>query len=132
MVIAVLLGILAATPGSTANPATAFQLQGGVDLSGQWSSNWGPVLLQHNQTGVSGTWLQPAGMGACPATSPGCLGQFTGGAFDVGTGVLTVAYYQSWNDTTGSATFQLSADGTTLTGSWTQPDASDNWVLRRQ
>jgi hypothetical protein len=123
---------LAGTLAGAASSVTAFQVQGGVDLSGQWSSNWGAVLLQHGQTGVTGTWLQPAGMGACPTTSPGCLGEFTGGAFDVGTGVLTLAYYQSWNNTTGSATFQLSTDGKTLTGTWTQPDASDSWVLQRQ
>src|SRR5207253_2001897 len=69
-VLAVVLGLLAGTWGAPLGSARASQLQGGIDLSGSWSSNWGDVLLQHSQVGVSGTWLQPAGMGACPATSP--------------------------------------------------------------
>ena len=132
VVLAVVLVLLASTWAAPFAPARAAQLQGGIDLSGSWSSNWGDVLLQHSQVGVSGTWAQPAGVGACPATAPSCLGQFTSGAFDAGTRVLTLAYYQSWNNTNGSATFQLSADGNTLTGTFTEPGSSDVWVMQRQ
>jgi hypothetical protein len=132
LVVALLLGSSAGAFGPVAAFAATFQGPGGVNLSGQWSSDWGSVLLEHTPSGVAGTMLQPGRVGACPASSPGCLRQITSGTFDPGSRVLTIAYYQSWNNITGSATFQLSVDGNTLTGQFDQPGSTDTWTMRRQ
>ena len=82
-------------------------------IVGRWSSNFGPVTLEHAAiTGrepvvVRGFWQQDPGNADCPLQQPlpGCLGQLGPGTFDPVTRVLELAYYQDWNDTRGLARF---------------------------
>ena len=122
----------AGTRGDAPAPAAA-------GIVGRWSSNFGPVTLEHpaitgrEPVAVRGFWQQDPGYADCPPVqpSPGCMGQLGPGTFDPGTRVLEIAYYQDWNDTHGLARFILSTDGAVLSGTWTQPGETGDWTMRR-
>jgi hypothetical protein len=108
-------------------------------VAGAWQSDFGPVELRHRPLAagvdgatVTGIWLQPPGMGACPAaqTPPGCVGLIDRGVFSAA-GRLQFDYYQWWNNVEGSAVLTLSPDGLVLGGSWQQAGASGAWTLTR-
>ena len=91
--------------------------------AGTWSRN--------GQSGGQGFWVQPPGSGDCPAADVPCLGEITGGTFDVTAGTLECGYYQDWNGQLGKGRFQLSPDGLTVTGTYSQVSGSGNWNLWR-
>ncbi len=92
-----------------------------ASIFGTWySSQYGPLTLTGSPENVGGHWDQSAGQG-----------KITQGTFNPATGVLAFAYYQSWNDQHGVAGFALSADGTRLEGTWSQPSGHSSWNLTR-
>jgi hypothetical protein len=110
-----------AAPAATAAAAEA------PDLSGAWTSNWGPVTLAIASDGsVTGSWVQP-GDG---------IGVLQNGIFDGDARTLTFSTYQRWDKVNGTAKFVLSADGKSLLGTWSNPGAnggevSGPWNLTR-
>lgn len=99
----------------------------GADVSGAWTSDWGTVYLEkggRNADGtqsVSGYWDQGAGK----------RGQITKGHYMPNEGKLIFKYYQPWNQTSGSAKFAMNGTGTSLNGTYTQPNMSGNWNMSR-
>jgi hypothetical protein len=121
---------LAACPGGAPNSPS---------VAGAWQSDFGPVELRHRPlaagadgASVTGTWLQPPGVGQCPASQvpPGCVGVIDRGVFSAD-GRLQFGYYQWWNDVEGSAMLTLSPDGRELSGTWQQAGADGAWTLTR-
>ncbi len=100
---------------------------GTSSVCGTWNSDWGPVTFQCGATQadgsvpITGFWIQ----------GPDKRGQITSGRHIPTTGELRFSYYQHWNNQTGSALLQNSADGRRLSGTWTQPSGSGSWALRR-
>jgi N-formylglutamate amidohydrolase len=45
--------------------------------------------------------------------------------------VLEFTYYQDWNNTRGTARLTLSPDGSSLSGTWSQPGDEGTWTMRR-
>jgi hypothetical protein len=70
---------------------------------------------------VKGSWEQGEGK----------HGEITGGTFDPAERTLEISYVETWTDVEGTAAFELSADGTSLTGTYEQPGAKGDWVLAR-
>ncbi len=105
--------------------AFAQDSQYGHSISGAWNSDYGQVFLEVAPNGaVSGYWLQNEG-----------TGQITRGQYD-GFRVVVFSYFEPWNNAKGNASLNLSADGKTLSGPWSQtkPDgsfSSGQWVLTR-
>jgi hypothetical protein len=97
------------------------------DASGTWASDWGPVNLtlsgpQPDRTyNVSGYWQQR-----------GQKGVIQRGNYDPSTGNLWFAYFEPWNNRSGSAKFRMNNSGTKLRGTWKQQSGNGSWTLSRQ
>jgi hypothetical protein len=117
-------GSLLPTPSPTASAAPRAE---GPDLNGTWESSYGPVTLVHDAVSgddpveVTGSWLQ----------GPDKEGEITGGTFDPKAGTLEITYTETWSDVEGTATFELSEDGSTLEGSYEQENSRGEWILAR-
>jgi hypothetical protein len=95
----------------------------------QWSSNWGPVVLQYGTSDgitipvLSGTFQQ----------APGERGCYTSGSYTVATGVMVLNYFQPWNNVLGIAVLQMNSQGTQLEGQLSQTNNfTDDWTMTRQ
>jgi hypothetical protein len=123
-----------------AAPAAQGGPEGALGIIGRWTSEWGPVVLLHNlitdsqSVAVEGIWQQPGGTGGCPPArpAPGCLGIMEQATYDPTTRVFQLSYYEEWGDIRGTARLTLAPDGNTLSGTWTQPDYTGTWTMRRQ
>jgi hypothetical protein len=121
----------AVAPASTAAAAGG---KGMFDISGNWNSNFGLVTLnltpvnKANYT-VSGSWNQGGGK----------IGQISNGKYflvgqnmnTVWTPVLRFSYHQPWDNSTGTASFQVVGGGTQLIGNYKQNNAAGGWTLTR-
>jgi hypothetical protein len=94
----------------------------------QWSSNWGPVVLQYGLSDgitipvLSGTFQQ----------APGELGCYTSGSYTVSTGVMVLNYFQPWNNALGKVVLQMNSQGTQLEGPLSQTnDFTGVWTMTR-
>ena len=100
----------------------------GIDLSGQWKGDYGPVTLRQDGLSITGSYEE----GTAARPKPGTI---TSGTFNLATRILVITTYQDWNKMKGSATFTLSQDGTRLNGTTTEsgPDGSfsGRWDLWR-
>ena len=96
-------------------------------IAGVWDSDFGPVTIQHGSTEgynvvpFSGFWWQGKG-------KKGSIGN---GRYNVFTGQITLEYYMPWNNTSGTAVWQLSSNGRSMTGSYRQPSGEGAWNLVR-
>jgi len=97
-------------------------------IAGTWDSTYGPVTIQyargagHNRVRITGTWVQ----------GPSMVGVITSGTFDPVNGVLEFTFDEPWHNQSGTAVFRLSADGNTLTGTWSYTSGGGGkWVLTR-
>ena len=88
-----------------------------------WDSSYGPVALDFNLH--IGIWFN--------SQNPAWIGVIDKWSYDRATRILTVNYFQDWNNQTGLATLMLSEDGLGLNGTWSQQPAgtSGEWALTR-
>jgi hypothetical protein len=78
------------------------------NLAGFWKSEWGAVTIQvAANDSVSGSWVQKTGTGVLQK-----------GVFDPLAGTLAFSMFQPWDNSTGTASFTLSQDGSALKGTW--------------
>lgn len=61
----------------------------------------------------------------------GRIGQIVRGVYDPAARTVAITYFQSWNNMTGSARFDVRPDGRELRGRYAQPNGSGPWVLIR-
>lgn len=98
-----------------------------ANIAGAWRSTYGPMVIElANNAGsavqtVKGYWQQAADK----------RGVIEEGTFDPNSRTVNISYYQNWNDMRGTASFNLSADGQSLDGTWTQSGSSGKWTLAR-
>jgi hypothetical protein len=103
------------------NPSAA------ASIAGTWNSDFGPVTFAYGTVTagqpipITGFWIQAADK----------RGVIQSGSFDPVSGRVQFSYFQNWNNVTGSAQLQLSADGKTLSGTWMQPGSSGTWTMTR-
>jgi hypothetical protein len=116
-------GSVLPTPSPTASAAPRVE-----GVAGEWGSTFGPVTLEHDDldgndpVDVTGSWIQ----------GPDKFGDITSGTFDPSSGVLEIDYFETWSGgVEGTASFELSEDGDTLTGTYEQPNSRGEWVLSR-
>jgi serine protease Do len=131
LVVVVIVGLVMSSSEPVAAPrvsAIVTEAPEGPDLNGTWDSNFGPVTLRHEPLDdpdetvvVTGTWLQGEGQ----------KGKITDGIFDPSQRVLEIAYVESWTGVKGTASFELSEDGTKLTGTYEQSNSKGDWYLER-
>lgn len=96
------------------------------DLLGTWTSDWGPVTFagkpaRGKTVSFTGHWIQ----------SKTQRGQIKGGSFDLRSRRATFTYYQHWNKQNGRADLTISADGKSMSGTWTQGNGSGSWTMTR-
>ena len=108
--------------------ATATPEAATPSIAGVWDSNFGPVTFKHRNVDedlgavkLTGSWEQGEGK----------HGKITGGRFNPSKGTVEIEYVETWSEVEGTAVFELSADGLTLTGTYDQPGAKGAWVLSR-
>ncbi len=76
-----------------------------VDLSGQWSDNWGyTIVLKDSGGSITGTF-----------TKGGNVGTFTG-SYDSQTGQVTLRYEEPWKKSHGKVILTLAANGRSMSG----------------
>jgi hypothetical protein len=97
-------------------------------VAGVWDSSYGPVTIQysrgegHKRVRITGSWVQ----------GPRMVGVITSGTFDPVNGVLEFAFEEPWHNQSGTAVFRLSADGNTLSGTWSYiGGGGGSWVMTR-
>ncbi|MBX9878978.1 MAG: hypothetical protein K2Y22_11025 [Candidatus Obscuribacterales bacterium] len=106
-------------PQQASQPATP-------SIAGTWSSTYGPMTLEvSNQPNglqqVKGHWQQAADK----------QGVIEEGVYDPKAGTVNFSYYEHWINVHGTASLNLSADGRTLEGTWTQAGSTGRWTLTR-
>jgi hypothetical protein len=92
-----------------------------ANIAGTWNSNFGPVSITQSGQAVGGTWHQEQGKD----------GRIEAGSYDPASGVLTFRYYLPWSSMRGNAQFQLSSDGKTFDGTYTQENGQGVWTMHR-
>lgn len=103
------------------NCPTLFGQEASDDLT-VWDSNFGWVTLDKRKSGVIfGHWVQSA-------TKKGLI---THGSLTPGGRTLTFSFTQPWNGEKGAATFNVSADGSKLDGTWKHSSGSGTWTMTR-
>ena len=91
------------------------------NLSGAWSSDFGPVEIKQKGRIITGTWS---------AQNQG-TGTFRG-KYNPQTSILKVSYFQPWDKATGNAQFKYDFDTKTLRGRWTHISGEvGTWTLLR-
>jgi hypothetical protein len=112
-------------PTPTPKASQAPRVEG---VAGVWGSTFGDVTLEHDEldgddpVDVTGSWIQ----------GPDKVGEITSGTFDPSEGTLEIGYTENWEGgVEGTAFFELSEDGDTLSGTYEQPNSRGEWVLSR-
>ena len=126
MAIIIRLLVLLLLPLLTSNMAMADDASKspvGIDLSGQWKGDWGPVTLRQDGLSITGSYEE----GTAAVPKPGII---TSGTFNLATRILVITFYQDWDKMKGSATFTLSQDGTRLNGMATESGPDESWSGR--
>jgi hypothetical protein len=90
-------------------------------ISGYWESDWGPITLRQRNGSVAGVWNE----------GQDCEITILNGAFDSERGILTYDYFDVKRNCKGVALLVLSADGSVLSGSWTEPTESGGVTMVR-
>lgn len=110
------------------DPRSAHHVQGVKDISGDWTSNMGPVSIGldrgwNGMYGARGTWMQaPAGERI----------RLRNGVYHPGTAsTLTFQYSQPFTGVQGTAQLTLNSAGTELRGTFSEPGRSGQWILER-
>ena len=99
------------------------------EIIGQWESSFGLMTLRESSgtdkegkgKEISGFWIQDRGK----------RGVIRSGKFFPKTRKLEFSYFQDWNKQSGQGNFELSEDGKTLTGKWSQANGSGDWIMER-
>jgi hypothetical protein len=108
--------------------AESFVAKPRSDITGKWSSNWGPVKIQcgtRDESGVypvTGSWIQ----------GPNMHGEIVSGTFDPKSGVFRFRFDEPWHDQTGTAELKLSEDDSTLFGTWQfKSGGGGGWTMKQ-
>ncbi len=92
-----------------------------LSVAGQWTSDWGPVVLVVDSYGaVRGYWIQD-----------GQRGTIKSGTFNPATRVLDFSYYTPIESANGTCRLFMSADRYSLSGRWSQNGQTGTWTMTR-
>ena len=97
------------------------------DIAGTWTSTYGPMVFESGNK-LSGTVYAVKGYWQQAADKRGVIEE---GTYDASARTVNFSYYENWIDVHGTASLNLSADGRSLEGTWSQAGSNGKWTFSR-